>query len=232
MTMVYFASFILAVLGIVISMLCDNIFMLVPLSIGLAIVPTWFIKIREISVQKALTEHLETAISGITTSYMRNDNFIQAVEENLKYIDFSIQPYFIIFVNENKLLNSNIDYGLRKLKSEINNNIFDEWCDAVIQCQSDKGLKVTLFPILNKFSELKNIQAELDTTMMLPLQEFFMLAGLVIAGIPLMYFLNKAWFTALIGTTIGKIIIAFTVLSIFIGAGKAVSLCKPLEYRR
>jgi hypothetical protein len=123
-----------------------------------------------------------------------------------------------------------VEYGIIKLKEEIKNNIFSEWCDAVIQCQSDKGLKVTLFPILNKFSELKNIQAELDTTMMLPLQEFLMLAGIVVMALPLMYFLNKVWFQMLVTTTAGKIIVAFTVFSIFVGASKAVSLCKPLEY--
>lgn len=232
MTMVYFSSCILALVGIAISILCKNMFLLIPLPIGFALIPTWIVKIRNISIQKELNANLETAISGITTSYMSGHNFVKAVEENLKYIDFSIQEPFSTLVYENRYVDPNVSKSIRNLKGKINSSIFHEWCDVVIRCQSDAKLIPTLFPILSKFSELKNIQSELDTTMMVPLQEFFILSGLVVFSIPMMYFLNKDWFYALINTTGGNIVIAFAMCSIFIAGDRTVSICKPLEYKQ
>lgn len=229
---VYFISAVLSIGGIVFGFAVNNIFLVPVLAVGMAMLPVWIIKLRESSYKKQLNGIMETALSGITTSYMRNNNIVLAVEENMKHITYPLLPVFSTFVNENKLLNANVSYGLRKMKAQINNTTFGEWCDAMIQCQSDHSLKVTLFPIINKFSEMKNIQTELDTTMMIPFQQFITMAIVVAMGLPIMKFINNDWYEIMVTTLPGKFIIAVTVLSIFAGMNKAVALCRPVEYKR
>lgn len=232
MIKIYFISTLLAIVGIIISIAVKNVFLIPVLAVGFALLPVWIIKLREASYKKQINAMLETALSGITTSYMRNNNIILAVEENMKHINYPLHSIFSKFVNENKLLDANIAAGIRNMKNQLDNPTFKEWCDAMIQCQSDHSLKITLFPIVNKFSEMKNIQAELDTIMMIPFQQFITMSVILASGLPVMWFINKDWFNILVTTIPGKFIIALSVVSLFASLNKAVSLCKPVEYKR
>ena len=232
MIKIYFISTLLAIAGVITGFIVNNIFLVPVLAVGFALMPVWIIKLREASYKKHLNAMLETTLSGITTSYMRNNNIILAVEENMKHINYPLHMIFSKFVNENKLLNASVSSGLRNMKNQLDNPTFREWCDAMIQCQSDHSLKITLFPIVNKFSEMKNIQAELDTIMMMPFQQFITMAVILASGLPIMWIINKDWYNILVTTMPGKFIIAVSVVSLFTSLNKAVSLCRPVEYKR
>lgn len=226
-------SAVLGGIGFFVSIfLFENIFMAPSLTIGLLLLPSWLLRISENSLQKHLNSELEIALSTITTSYVRNDNFVQAVEENIKYLNAPVKQVFQRFVSEYKYVNSNVIYGINKMKTSLDSAVFHEWCNAIIQCQDDRTLKVTLFPIVNKFSEIKSIQEELDTLLMMPMRDFIMVSLIVIASIPMMQFLNKEWYYGLLNSVPGKIILSLVSLCFFYGLDKAIKLSKPLEYTR
>lgn len=226
---VYILSTLCAVLGLIVSFAASNIFIAFPLAFGAALVPTWIVKLSSSRAKKQMNSELEVALSGITTSYLRNDNIISATEENLLYLSGVLKHTFSKFVNENKLINSNILLGIQKMKNSIDNEIFQEWCDALYQCQSDRSLKVTLFPIVNKFSETKAIQAELDTMMMEPFRDTLSIVIMVILSIPLMALINGEWFDTLINTIPGQIILAVTFSVIVFAIDKSVRLTAPIK---
>lgn len=225
-------SVLLGLGGVAAALLFNNMFLAPTLGVGLALLPSWYVKITENFLRKHLNAELEVALSTITTSYVRNDNIIQAVEENLKYLKSPVRQVFAKFVNENKLINANVIYGLQKMKKGLDNPVFHEWCDAMMQCQNDRTLKVTLFPIVNKFSEMKSVQEELDTLLMIPLRDYLMVSLIVLVSIPFMRVLNLEWYAALVGTPIGKLILSLVSLCFFYGLNRAIGLSKPIEYRR
>lgn len=225
-------SVVLGAVGVVLALLLGNVFLIPTLGVGLALLPSWYVKLTENFLRKHLNSELEVALSTITTSYVRNDNLVLAVEENLRYLNAPVKQVFTKFVNENKLINSNIMYGLQKMKTGLDSPVFHEWCDAMIQCQNDRNLKVTLFPIVNKFSEMKSVQEELDTLLMMPLRDFIMVSLIALLSIPFMRFLNEEWFSALVGTVGGKVILSAVSLCFFYGLNKAITLSKPIDYRR
>lgn len=229
---VYVISIFSGLGGILLALLIGNIYLVPSFGIGFMLVPIWIIKMSRSYVRKSMTEELEVALSGVTTSYMRTDNIVVAIEENIQSMNNPVKPVFVKFLNENRLINSNVVYGLKKMKQGINHNIFSEWCDAVIQCQSDRSLKVTLFPIINKFSDIKSVQTELDTIMIEPFKEFITLTAALLLIIPLLFIFGKDWFDILINTEIGKIILALTSAAVFVGVNKAVNLSEPIEYKR
>lgn len=232
MRRVYIASAVGVGIALIISYALSNIFVLPPLTIGLALIPVWYIKIREASYIKSINDELETALSCITASYMRTDNIVLAVEENLNVLNEPIKQSFMIFYKENKLLNSNVEYGIIKLKNSFTNTIFSEWCDAMIQCQSDRTLKATLYPIVQKFTDVKRVQAELDTSMMLPMQNFIIMTVALLLMIPIMASMQPGWMDILINTIGGKILLSLTVVVVIFGINKAINLSKPIEYRK
>lgn len=227
---VYILSFLCGLMGLVVAMGINNVFLIPPFVLGAALGPVWVVKLTSSNKKKKLNDILEVALSGVTSSYMRNDNIIVAVEENLGFMNGIVKQAFAKFVNENKLVNANISLGIQKLQRAIDNNTFHEWCDALYQCQTDRSLKVTLFPIVNRFSETKAIQAELDTLMMMPFKETITVAIVVILSIPLMAVMNPEWYTTLTTTVVGKIILSIVAFSIIFSINKSVALSVPLKH--
>lgn len=227
--MVYFLSAACMAVGVVVSFASQNVFLLFPLVFGAALIPNWIVRLNASRAKKKLNAMLEVALSGITTSYLRNDSIITAVEENLVYLENPIKSVMVKFVNENKLINSNISLGIHQMQQMIDNDVFKDWCDALYQCQTDRSLKSTLFPIITKFSETRSIQAELDTMMIAPFKDTISIVAIVILSIPLMYMINREWYYTLVGTIPGKIIIAAVTGIIVYAINKSVALTAPIR---
>ncbi len=58
------------------------------------------------------------------------------------------------------------------------------------------------------------------------------MASLLIANIPLIYFLNRDWYKSLMHTPIGKGTLAICIGVLFVSIEGVVKLSKPVEYRR
>ncbi|MFT8314982.1 MAG: hypothetical protein ABF633_12180 [Clostridium sp.] len=226
------ASFFLFVMGVIIAVSMNNFFLVPVLGVGFSLVPFWYIKFTANFFKKQLNAELETALSVITTSYMRSESIITAVDENITYINPPVSDVFKSFLTQTKLINSNIKMALVNLKGKIDNDVFREWIDAVIACQDDKNLKTTLIPIVSKLSDMRIVSAELDYLLYEPMKEFITMTILLIGNIPLMYFLNKEWYETLMFTSLGKAILAICTAVIFISLAAVIRLTRPVEYKR
>lgn len=225
-------SLFLLVLGALAAITMNNLFMLPVMAVGFALLPFWYILFTANAFNKNLNGELETALSVITTSYLRSESIITAVEENIGYLNPPVVQVFENFLAQSKLINSNLCFALKKLKGTLHNAVFDEWLDAVIACQEDKTLKTTLIPVVNKLSDMRIVSADLDYHLYEPLKEFITMAVLLIGNIPLIYVLNKSWFHTLMYTTPGKFILAVCAFVIFISTAAVVRLTRPIEYKR
>jgi Flp pilus assembly protein TadB len=225
-------SFSLLIAGVFIATIMNNMFLIPVLAIGFALLPFWYVKFTATKWKKALNNELETALSVITTSYMRSESIITAIDENVNYLNPPVHDVFKVFLTQTKLINSNIKIALESLKPKIDSAVFHEWVDAVIDCQEDKNLKSTLTPIVSKLSDMRIVSAELDYLLYEPVKEFISMAILLVGNIPLMYFLNRDWFNTLMFTTIGKLVLTICGVVIFVSLAGVVKLSKPVEYKR
>ena len=164
----------------------------------------------------------------ITNTYLRTLNIEESVSENIKYINYPVQKMFKNFLYETKYVNTNIEKALKRLKEVCQNDVFYEWIDIVILCQEDKTNKILLQPIINKLSDIKSLNFDLDLKMYEPLKDFITMAFLIIVNIPMMNFLNREWFLIYTGTMPGKIIISISFLCIFLGLFSLVKTLKPI----
>src|SRR5699024_4174994 len=175
---------------------------------------------------------LETALSIITTAYLRNEDILTAVEENMNYLNPPVLSVFREFVSRIKLINPDVIASLQEMKVRIDNAVFLEWCYALIACQFDRSLKTTLTPIVSKLSDMRVVNGELENMVFEPRKEFITMQILVIGNIPLLYFLNKDWYHTLMHTVMGQIIISVCITAIFVSTAFVIKLTQPIEYRR
>lgn len=226
------SSISLALGGALFSLLLGNLWLMPVLAGGLAMLPFWIIIFRATFYKKRLYGELETALSVITTSYLRSENILSAVDENLPYLHPPVADVFQAFLAESKLIHTNMQRALTRLRGRIHHTVFQEWCDALIACLEDRTLKTTLMPIVHKLSDMRVVAAELEAAQYEPLKEFLTMAMLLIGNIPLLYFLNRDWYTALTQTTVGHLVLAICAGSILISLAAVIQLTRPLDYKR
>lgn len=230
--MVCMASLVLFALGACIAILAGNAFLVPVLAVGFMLAPFWYVKLTAGSFKKDVAAELETALSVITTAYLRTENFQQAVEENVRYLHHPVQEVFQRFLTRIKHIDPDMDAALHDLKYAIDNEVWQEWCEAVMACQTDHSLKSTLTPIVSKLSDMRVVNGELENLGFGPRKEFVTMAILVLINIPLVRFINTDWYHTLVDTIPGQMVIAVCIAAVFVSFAFVVKLTQPIEYRR
>ncbi len=219
-------------LGTCIAIMLSNFFLVPVLAIGCMFLPFWYVKLMASHFKRDISAELETALSIITTAYLRTEDILMAVEENITYLNPPVLSVFQAFVSQVRLINPDVVEALYTLKGRIENPVFREWCDAIIACQGDRHLKTTLTPIVSKLSDMRVVNGELENLIFEPRKEFVMMQVLVLGNIPLLYFLNQDWYNVLMHTPLGQLILALCGAVMFISTAFVIHLTQPIEYRR
>lgn len=231
-TLVCFLSVVLFASGAILSVLINNLFLLPALSIAFALIPFFYTANTLSFYDKRTKEELETTLSIITTSYVRSDDILSAVRENIQYIKPPLREVFQAFEGDAAAISSNIKRALFNLKEKVDNEIFREWCDTLIRCQDDRTLKDTLQPVVSKLTDVRIVNSELKTMMSSVRNEYWMMAALVVGNIPLLYLLNKEWYETLMYSVPGKAVLGVCGVVILITALLMMKYTKPIEYKR
>ena len=224
------ASLVLFVAGAALAVLLNNIFLVPSFAAILAVIPFVYVRNSLSHYEKHVAEELETTLSVITTSYVRSENIITAVRENLGYIKPPLKEPFSAFVGDATLVTST-KQALRNLRTKIDDDVFREWVDALIHCQDDSKLSATLQPIVDKLKDVRLINSELSSLMASARMEYYTMAGLVVGNIPLLYVLNKDWFHTLVFKTPGKIVLGVCGAVIFVTYLFMLKYTKPVAYK-
>jgi len=225
-------SLLLFAIGGSFAIMLGNFFLVPVMAIGFMFLPFWYVRLTQSHFKRDIAAELETALSIITTAYLRNEDILTAVEENMNYLNPPVLSIFKGFVSRIKLINPDIMGALQAMKEQIDNAVFREWCDALIACQIDRSLKTTLTPIVSKLSDMRVVNGELENMVFEPRKEFITMVILVIGNIPLLYFLNKDWYHTLMHSSLGQIILSICAMAIFISTAFVIKLTRPIEYRR
>ena len=225
-------SLLFFTVGVSIAVMLSNFFLVPVMAVGCMLLPFWWVKLTASHFKKDIAAELETALSIITTAYLRNEDILTAVEENLPYLNPPVLSVFQGFVSRVRLVDPDVTAALHDVKTRIDNAVFHEWCDALIACQHDRSLKTTLTPIVSKLSDMRVVNGELENMVFEPRKEFIVMVILVIGNIPLLYFLNQDWYHTLMHTPLGQVVLTICAAVIFISTAFVIKLTQPIEYRR
>ena len=226
------ASILLLVAGCIVAVVIDNYFLIPVLAVAFASLPFFYIKNTIAAYDRHVKEEMETALSIITTSYIRSDDILGAVQENITYLKPPVRGIFQSFVGDAMMISSDLKTALRNLKEKIDDSIYEEWCDTLIACQDDRTLKDTLLPIVGKLTDVRIVNNELKTMLSEVKKEYWMMVCLVVGNIPLLYMLNESWYEALMFSVPGKIVLAICGVVILITALFMMKYTQPIEYKK
>lgn len=225
-------ALLLMVAGCIVAIAIDNMFLIPVLAVAFALIPFAYLT-RTIAIYETQVRgELETALSLITTSYIRNDNLVNAVNENLSQLKPPIKSIFESFLAEATVISPDIRQAIYHLKEKIKNSIYEEWCDALIACQNDRTIKDTLMPVVSKLTDVRLVNNALKTMLAEARREYWIMVMMVLGNIPLLYCLNKDWYNALMHTVFGKIVLAICGVVIIFTAIRMNKITKPIEYKR
>lgn len=230
-SIVCICSIVFAILGIVISIFVNNVYLIVPLAGGFCTLPFIFVRLYSYTYTNQIQRELETTLHTITTSYLRTNDILKSIEENLEYINRPIKHVFQEFVSQIRFINSNERQAIDDMKEKIDNEIFKEWCDGLKQCSQNNTLKYLLVPIVNKFSTLRAIVSSIEEDLRGIRFQYIAVLCIVYTNIPLLYFLNRDWYNVLVNTTQGKFAIGLVTLISVITAIILVFITKPIKYK-
>ena len=226
------ASIVLMITGCVIAVIINNYFLIPTLCIICAITPFLYAQSLVNAHDRHIKDELETTLAIITTSYIRTDDIISAVKENLMYFKPPMDTIFKEFVVEATLVRSDIKLCIKNLQTKIESDVFDEWCESLIACQDDRSLKDTLLAIVAKLTDIRIVNNDLKTIASSAKMEYWTMAALVVGAYPLLYLVNKDWFETLVETNVGKIITAVVCTILFIFTILMFKYTKPIEYKK
>ncbi len=195
------------------------------------LVPLWIAKFISIRSSKYVTANVETALHAVTASYMRSEDIVEAVKENVDTMELPVKQYFKTFLARARL-NADLDAALVALQAEYDNEVFREWVATLRKCIDNGKFKESLMPIVEKFSDIKDVQLELETILSEPIANFCILAAVSVINILIMPLMSKDWYVALMGSIVGKIIVASTLIVAMLGFNKAIELLEPPKVRR
>jgi hypothetical protein len=225
-------SLILFVIGALLAGSMSNLIIMPVLAVGFALLPFLYVLFSASKFKKDLNGELETALSIITTAYMRSENFILAVQENLDYLNSPVKEMFEKFLTQACMINADIPQLLEEMKDGIDNSVFQEWCEAMILCQNDRNLKSTLTPIVGKLSDMRIVAGELDYLMYEPMKEIITMAVLLVANIPLIRSQSVDWYHTLMYSVPGQITLTISALVLFLSLTAVIRNTRPIEYKR
>jgi Flp pilus assembly protein TadB len=126
------AALLCFAVGASVAVMLGNFFLVPVMAAGCLFLPFWWVKLTASHFKKDIAAELETALSIITTAYLRNEDILTAVEENVAYLNQPVLNVFRGFVSRIKLVNPDVTAALHDLKGQIDNAVFREWCDALI----------------------------------------------------------------------------------------------------
>lgn len=224
------ATIVFAIAGAVIAILFKNYAAIPVVALLFALIPIIYIKRVANRYEKSVDESVEATLSIITNSYLRTENIVSAVKENIDYIQEPLKTHFQTFVVETEIINPNVTIALNNLKYKVANPVFFDWCNRVIQCQSDRMLKTTLLPIIERMSDLRAVRAELMADLVAPRNEAITMVLLVLGNIPLLYLMNREWGAILFETLQGKIALSMVFTILLLCGIRIWRLCQPLKY--
>ena len=209
-------AILMAVAGFLFGMVIDNILVSIVLGVGLAMTPLTIIRMRTADYKRMVNEKLEMAMSSVTNSYVATGNLLPAVENVLPMLPAPVNTIFQRFVADMQYVDGNAIRAIQHMREASDNWYWTEWCNALIQCQDDVSLNRTLSGIVERLSESRQIQLEVDTTLRKHMSDYVVTVLLVLGSIPLMGFMIPDWYSMLMDTVPGKITLAVVLATVLI----------------
>ena len=177
-------------------------------------------------------EELESAMQILTVSYLRSQDLEQAIGETLRVLsEGPVKEAFSTCLGEIRSVRPDAVLALKRLRDAFDDQVFTDWCTALIECQRDRAFLDTLPPLVSKLGEERQVNVEVRGILRSARTEFLLMALMLAGNLPLLYLLNRDWFAALTQSPYGHLVMGLGALVVAVGALLVQHWTRPVRYR-
>ena len=212
--------------GIALCSLAGNMFLAIPVVPAFAALPFLFLTLSRDRAKRKLSSEMESALGVITSSYIRTDDLVVSVRENLPYIKEPLRKIFEEFVAEATEVSSSVREAIVSMSGKTGDRVFAEWCGTLVRCQDDRIFKDTLPMTVSMLADRRAAASESAHILSAAGTEFLTMCALVAGNAPILYLINREWFYTLTCTLPGKMTCAFCAAVIAVTAALAVKFIR------
>jgi Flp pilus assembly protein TadB len=221
-------SVILAAVGAVLGVVIQNPFLVPIMGLTFAFIPLLKLRINEAAFKKQQMSEIRMALEGVTSSYIRTDDLVRSVRENIAEMHEPIQGVFSRFLAKAGL-GIRIASALAEMRGGIQDRIFAQWCDAMILCQSDHTKKAGLPAILDKLVRNEKKQGDAEVGLYNPIRNGIIEIIASVIFLPAVYILYRSIFLLLVTSLVGKFTLALLYLAVYFMVIRMVHAARPIE---
>jgi tight adherence protein B len=222
------ASVLLAIGGFMAGLATGIILVAIVLPVGLALIPLMVIQQRTATHGKLLNIALESGLTTLTNHYIQSGDFLGSIRDCLIYLPKPVDGLFKRCLIEVETVNPSVTVALRNMQIKVKNKMWREWCNIVIQCQANNQLRYTLLGVVERLSEVRQINEELDTLIKESVREYIMIVVSILLCVPILGFALPSFWEGLTETLLGQVTFSAVILIIFISLLWVIKLSKPV----
>lgn len=208
------ATLICSIIGIYIGIvILNNFAVAVILAVFFCIIPYVYLEYKIKHVESDKNQKLLIVMGNLSSTYIKSETFLEAVEETIEYIPSPLDKYFKQYIYDIKYLNMDLTTCLEKLANNINNFYFNEFIACVIQAEhGETSLKYTIKSIPNDYQTyLENNDKYQKIIQQYNIDFIFRIITLPLV-IGFVRIINKDYYTILTQNILGKITLLIVVI--------------------
>lgn len=226
-------SFVFGIAGIIAAIICNNLFLMIGLSIIFAYIPIFILDRISRKKEEKLFSDLEAFLYLVYSSYTRTYDIITSFEVNLPHLkNPALKNVFSEFVFECKGVSADIKKSVYNLRLKIKFDSFSRFCDFILDTLNDKSEISRLSLVLRDMSYIRKNNEKMKMSIKGMKTEFYMMSSLLVLNYPIIYMLNKDWFSVLWNTLTGKIFTSVIAVYIAFSIIYLDMKVKNIGYRR
>lgn len=221
-------SFILAFTGALCGIIIGNPLLAAVLMICGLLIPSFIVQGTAITFKKRANYESVTVMSIISATFMRTNDFVLAVEENISHINPPMNYIFRRFLKQVKLIDPDIKKGIDVIRPCVDSNIWREWCDTVKLCIDDPVKKKALESVIKEAEMYRSSQNELTAENQSPITAVIVMIALDIISVPVFSLIYRDWSDTMLHTPQGWFGISAIAAAMMYAIYRIIKISRPL----
>lgn len=218
-----------SVIGVLVAVVLDNLLLIPVLAAFGLLIPPLYVLVTAAPYSKRVNSQAGTAMSIVTSSYLRTENLPQAVKENLPIMRGPIKKVFTRFWTQTEYVNADTEKALQDMSREFSGSIFREWCKVLQLCQHDRSQIGMLEPLLKKQHNTEITQIEIDSRAPAQLKDCRTMVLWVLGAYGLLAVYNINCLLYMFTSIPGQLVTTGTIAVLFLMFYRVVNVLKPIR---
>lgn len=160
--------------------------------------------------RKTMQGHMEHAMGLVTNSYLRGQDIIKAIVDNVGEFSGYTEVLFKEFLTEISLTDSSVSSSILHMRDKSTDTYFYQWCTVLLQCVEDREMRFMLPSIVVEMADSKGAIREAETSIKKAQRDFVVILIIALMQFPMVKQINYGWYIMLSRTTA----VAFAVITI------------------